>query len=131
MILSVRSRAAELEVITHEIFIFSQNFHHQFSFVIALNFQVPFLHELIDELKFIIKFSGNTKEVKRKQDIDAASLGRESRSMSRSTCSQTRELTRTNIYECRPSLKNLEKLDLMPESELSLRRGSGKDGEDV
>lgn len=88
------------------------------------------MHELLDELKFIIKFSGNTKEVKRKPDEILPE--RESRSISRSTCSQTRELTRKTNYEGRPSLKNLEKLDLMPESELNLRRrGSGCNGEDV
>lgn len=61
----------------------------------------------------------------------------ESRSMSGSTCSQTRELTRanSNIYECRPSLKNLEKLDLMPEREQrelrGVKGGRTAEGDDV
>lgn len=57
--------------------------------------------------------------------------------MSGSTCSQTRELTRanSNIYECRPSLKNLEKLDLMPEREQrelrGVKGGRTAEGDDV
>lgn len=83
-----------------------------------------------------MKCSGNSKAVKRKALTSRdASLERESRSLSRSTCSQTRELTRANVYECRPSLKNLEKLDLMPERERELRgvnnSGRAGDGDDV
>lgn len=39
------------------------------------------------------------------------SLEHESRSISRSTCSQNRELTTAEAHGFRPSLKNLEKLD--------------------
>ena len=70
-------------------------------------------------MKFIAKCSGNTKTVNHKKSQSrAASIEHESRSVSRSTCSQNRELTSAEAYGFRPSLKNLEKLDLMPDNEV-------------
>lgn len=82
--------------------------------------QVPFLQELMSEIRFIMKCSGNTKIVNHKKTSREASLEHESRSASRSTCSPNRELTSADAYGFRPSLKNLEKLDLMPENEIKI-----------
>lgn len=69
-------------------------------------------------MKFIGKCSGHTKTVNRKKSGSrCGSIEHESRSVSRSTCSQTRELTSADAYGFRTSLKNLDTLDLMPENE--------------
>lgn len=70
----------------------------------------------MSELRFIMQCSGNTKIVNRKKSRSGGlSIEHESRSPSRSTCSHSRELTSADAYGFRPSLKNLEKLDLMPD----------------
>lgn len=110
MLLDVRNRAMELEVPL------PLNFRMQIeknSFP-----QVPFLQELVSELRFISKCSGNTKIVNHKKSSRDASLEHESRSLSRSTASIIREQTAIGDYGFRPSLKNLDKLDLMPENEV-------------
>ena len=79
----------------------------------AKELEVPFIEELINEVKFIIKCSGNVKTVRRK--LSAGSLNDEeevSRSVSRSSDSPNREVIGPYGFN-RPSLKNLTKLDLM------------------
>lgn len=110
MLLDIRNRSKELEVCLTT----PMSFLNKFS---LSSFKVPFVQELIGEIKFIAKCSGNTKTVNRKKS--GASLDHESRSVSRSTCSQNRELTSADAYGFRPSLKNLERLDLMPENEIA------------
>lgn len=74
------------------------------------------MKELIGEMKFISKCSGNTKTINhKKSESQGASMEHESRSMSRSICS---EQGVADDYGFRPSLKNLEKLDLMPDIEV-------------
>lgn len=77
----------------------------------AIELEVPFKEELINEIKFIIRCRGNTKSVRQKEGEKSheGSMEIESHSPSRSSCSHERELT----YGFRPSLKNLKKLDLM------------------
>lgn len=53
----------------------------------------------------------------KKSSSHEASAEHESRSISR--CSSKRELTTADGYGFRPSLKNLEKLDLMPDHEVA------------
>jgi hypothetical protein len=78
------------------------------------------MQEFMGEIRFIMQCSGDTKTVNRKKSQSRGiSLDHESRSISRSTCSPSRELT-TDNYGFRPSLKNLEKLDLMPENEADI-----------
>ena len=77
------------------------------------------MQELIEEIRFIIKCSGNTKTVTRKKSHSRGiSIGQESRTPSRTSYSPTRDETAEIHYGFRPSLKNLEKLDLMPEHEV-------------
>lgn len=77
------------------------------------------MQELIEEIKFISKCTGNTKTVKRKKShSQGASMDDVSRSVSRSTISQHRDLPTADDYGFRPSLRNLEKLDLMPDNEV-------------
>lgn len=79
----------------------------------AVELEVPFMEEFINEVKFIIRCRGNTKAVRQKgvtgDKSHEGSMEIESHSQSRSSCSHERELT----YGFRPSLKNLRKLDLM------------------
>lgn len=74
------------------------------------------MQELMKEVKFVCKCRGNTKIVNHKK---AESIGAESRSQSRSSCSPHRELTTVDHrdYTCRPSLKNFEKIDLIKDNE--------------
>lgn len=82
----------------------------------ALELEVPFMQELISEIRFIAKCSGNTKIVNHKKSRSRGiSIDHESRSVSRSSCSPA-----ADTYGFRPSLKNLEKLDLMPENEVAV-----------
>lgn len=76
------------------------------------------MQELVKELRFIGKCSGGTKIVNHKKTSREGSLEHESRSVSRSTGSIIREQTAIGDYGFRPSLKNLDKLDLMPENEV-------------
>lgn len=112
MLFSIRNLANELEVMKWLWSRINKYF---------LVFQVPFKEELIKELKFIMQCTGNTKTVyiKKKSCSRGVSLEHESRSVSRSTCSHTRELTSADAYGFRPSIKNLEKLDLMPDVEVA------------
>lgn len=110
-VLDVRNRASELEV--------RLKFTQPTTFSLVQNFQIPFLEELIREIKFIAQCTGNTKIVMHKKSTShEASAEHESRSISRS--SSKRELTtNADSYGFRPSLKNLEKLDLMPDHEVA------------
>lgn len=75
------------------------------------------MQELIGEIRFIMQCSGNTKIVNHKKSQSRpASMDRESLSVSRSV-SPSKELKTADMYGFRPSLKNLEKLDLMPDNE--------------
>lgn len=79
----------------------------------AKELDVPFIEELMNEAKFVIKCHGNVKPVRRK--MSAGTLHEdESRSVSRSvvSCSPARDLSDSYGFN-RPSLKNLTKLDLM------------------
>lgn len=69
----------------------------------ARDLEVPFLEELKNEFKFIMRCRGNTKTVRRKKSLELEE------SHSPSICSNEQELS----YGFRPSLKNLRKLDLM------------------
>lgn len=61
--------------------------------------------------------SGNSKTVNHKKSQSrGASIEHDSRSVS--SCSPLKDLTTADTYGFRPSQKNLEKLDLMPENEL-------------
>lgn len=84
----------------------------------AKELAVPFIEEVFNEFKFVIRCHGNTKTVRRKKSTGSLEVEEEeSRSVSRSTCSQNRELTSADTYGFRPSLKNLAKLDLMSDHE--------------
>lgn len=113
MLLEIKNRAAELDVSSLEVL-------RDITVLILNLFQTPFLQELIGEIKFIMQCSNDTKTVyHKKSGSRAASMEHDSRSMSRSTCSPTRELTSADAYGFRPSLKNIEKLDLMPDKEIA------------
>lgn len=107
MLLDIKARAADLEVSCHQ---------YKFLMTNVECSQIPFMEELMSEIRFIIKCSGNTKTVTRKKaNSREESLEHESRS---ATCSPNRELTTADIYGFRPSLRNLDKLDLMPDVEI-------------
>lgn len=113
MLFDIRSRANELGVSCLFIPVTNLTFLHPD--------KVPFVQELIGEIRFIMQCSGNTKTVNRKKSQSrGVSMDHESRSVSRSTCSPSREIAVPETYGFRPSLKNLEKLDLMPEHEVDV-----------
>lgn len=81
----------------------------------ASELEVPFMQELIAEIRFIAKCSGNTKIVNHKKSQSrGVSIDHESRSISHSSRSP-----HVDAYGFRPSLKNLDKLDLMPDNEVT------------
>ena len=73
--------------------------------------QVPFKEELMNELRFVMKCHGNTKQIRRRKESgDGSQRTIASRSRSQSG-SPGRDMP-SDAYGFRPSLKNLRKEDL-------------------
>lgn len=80
--------------------------------------EIPFTEELLNEIRFIIKCSGNTKTVTQKKiSSRVVSLVHESHSPSRISCSPPRDFDSPDIYGFRPSVKSLENQDLASDND--------------